>query len=531
MKEDSPELHFCHIEENIKRIQETLSLSPKSQKESDSAKEKFLSIHLQSNRIENFKRFLDNLENTADNLNSFEVIVKIDDDAYDMNRLLERESIRRNFTIKYISTPLRGGFFELWSSMNDLLNLSDPHVYFFVNFNDEMYFKTKGWDTILKKYIGFFPDDVFRLRTSRFRYRNYYDFWECGFAPETSAITSRKWLEIGGNWNPCLGPDSFQQCVAYYFGYHERFHTDRFIREIPIDDILIGGEGAGRGLQGEALETWMRGAIKAWYRLMSYKIQTEASRRARKLYAYVWAKHHDVDDGFKLIDDKKNQTIQIQDRNGIKLRKEFSYKLNRLKLMTDNFIRFFSYYNYGGAGNELKMSKWKCFLKMMEYRFSLITSLNHLQTRFTHGENVAKEKKAHLVKYIQLSVVWTIYTNQAHRIINPTLFLEKLINRFIKESVHLSVEIHPAYLVLRVQFPCDVTIKSIIEKIRSYGNAILKQIRKHPEIDEAANCLKIISRDDYYLYSDRTIETNALKSWEALAQSRETMIKDPTTNT
>jgi len=53
-------------------------------------------------------------------------------------------------------------------------------------------------------------------------------------------------------------------------------------REIPIDDIGFGGEGAYIGLTGAALRRRISGATKAWYRLQSTEIQQEAARRAAR---------------------------------------------------------------------------------------------------------------------------------------------------------------------------------------------------------------------------------------------------------
>jgi hypothetical protein len=73
--------------------------------------------------------------------------------------------------------------------------------------------------------------------------------------------------------------------VAYYFGLiNRRLPTPRY-REIPIDDIRFGGEGAYVGLSGRALRRRIRGATRAWFRLMSAEIQEDAAHRAANLHA------------------------------------------------------------------------------------------------------------------------------------------------------------------------------------------------------------------------------------------------------
>src|SRR5258708_37385306 len=83
-----------------------------------------LSIHLTSNRPEQFAWFLDQLEDSTRDKTSVEVVVKIDDNDAAMNEMLPREMARRPFKIRYISTPLSGGFFELWRSYDELLRIA-----------------------------------------------------------------------------------------------------------------------------------------------------------------------------------------------------------------------------------------------------------------------------------------------------------------------------------------------------------------------------------------------------------------------
>src|SRR6185437_10580364 len=269
-----------------------------------------LSIHMQSNRPENFVRFLDRLEHSANDPSSIEVVVKIDDTDAVMNRLLPEEVARRRLRLKYISTPLPEGFYGLWRSMDDLFRAADPSAYFILNLNDEMSFATPQWDLVLRRYVGLFPDHIFRLRTSIHRGRNYYDFWEAGFANDTSAFMTRRWLEIGGGWCPCNGPDTFQECVAFYFGYHRRFSNQPEYRDVAIHDIEVRGHGASRGLSYEQWLERARGEVKPWYLLMSHAMQQEASRRSQRLQASIWALSEGLGE-FELADNPRVRAIDV----------------------------------------------------------------------------------------------------------------------------------------------------------------------------------------------------------------------------
>lgn len=340
---------------------------------------KLLSIHLQSNRPDNFSSFIANLVASLDDPTRVEVVVKIDDVDAPMNALLPQLIAQYpELTIKYISTPLVGGFFELWRSMNDMLGVCDPYAYFLWNMNDEMAVLNHGWDSMLEKYVGLFPDHIFRLRTSVFRYRNYYDFWESGFAPETSAITTKRWIDICGNWNPCLGPDSFNQCVSYYFGWHDRFNKNRVLRDVPVHDLIFAGEGAFIGMEGEALYRRARGACKAWFRLMSHKHQNDASRRAQRLNAHIWAYGQLGQELFSVEDDLRAGEILVRDAQR-KVVRRLPFQLSRARVTLTNLYRMTAYYYYGGGGLDTPFSRrWQ----MVSFLFLRFDRACNARTRY-----------------------------------------------------------------------------------------------------------------------------------------------------
>jgi hypothetical protein len=315
-----------------------------------------LSIHMTSNRPDQFVWFLDQLEATTRDKTCVEVVIKIDDDDEAMNELLRREVARRPFRIRFISTPLVGGFFGLWRSYDELLRLADPEAYFVVGLNDEMFFAQSNWDDALRRYVGLFSDHIFRLRTSEFRYRNYYDFWEVGWANDTSSFMTKRWLEIGGGWCPCNGPDTFQQYVAYYFGWLLRFDRARPQREIPISDISFRGHGASLTISGEALRRRQGASIKPWFILLSHKMQQEAARRARLLYGYVWASERGLNP-FQVRDNASRKVVEVLNANqNIVL--SSSYSLSRIRISAINAFRIFNWAYYGGAGDDWKNKPW-----------------------------------------------------------------------------------------------------------------------------------------------------------------------------
>ena len=307
-----------------------------------------LSIHMHSNRPDDFVIFLDRLEQATQDLAAVEVVVKIDDNDAPMNALLPREVARRGFRITSISTPPPASFFDLWRCFHDLLRAADPQAYFVLNLNDEMSFSTRHWDQVLRRYVGLFPDHLFRLRTSPHRNRNYYDFWEAGFANDTSAIMTKRWLEVGGGWCPCNGPDTFQQSVAFYFGWLDRFNAQRPCREFPIYDLELGGHGASHGLTGAALRRRQAGSLRPYFVLMSHEMQEEAARRARKLHAHIRAFDRRLSN-YRVLDNAKKRRIEIVDESGVVLDR-LPYRLSAMRIGLTNAVRRlnFGYYCAGG---------------------------------------------------------------------------------------------------------------------------------------------------------------------------------------
>jgi hypothetical protein len=342
-----------------------------------------LSIHMQSNRADNFKRFLDRLEESAEDPQSIEVIVKIDDTDEVMNAYLPTEVTRRRCRVKFISTPLPDGFYGLWRSMDEMLAVCAPDAYFIVNLNDEMYFEAPGWDTRLSRYVGLFPDHIFRLRTSSQKFRNYYDFWEPGFANDTSAIMTKRWLDIGGGWCPCNGPDTFQQCVAYYFGWLHRFDAKRPCRELPIHDVETSGSGANQGLTGNSLRRRLRGAVRPWFLLMSHRMQQEAARRAQLLHAHVWLAEHGAE-SHHVYDNARRRRIEVTNRHDGQRLRTLAYDLSATRISLTNAVRKFNYSYYGGGAGNVTKNWVKNSAEYACLRHDWADKLHNLYTRVVH---------------------------------------------------------------------------------------------------------------------------------------------------
>ncbi|WP_341913731.1 hypothetical protein [Ferrovibrio terrae] len=307
-----------------------------------------VSIHMQSNRPEGFKAFLDALAESIDSPTNVEVVVKIDkgDDA--MIALLDREIPNCPFVLKSVITDKPKDFYDLWQAKNDTLKACDPHAYFLLDMNDEQRFTKPGWDTRLKKYVGLFPDHIYRLRTSLERFKEYHDFWEPGFSNDTSAFMTRRWIGLQDDWCPCNGPDTFQEYVAYYLGRNDRHSHPRPTRNLVANDIEISFAGPSQGLSGLKLRLRLRGAIKAWFILVSHRMQQEASRRASVLDAHIYASEACLQDCYEVRD--RRGKIQLYSKPQRKVIRSVPYALSWLRITAVNLYRISHYQYYGGGG-------------------------------------------------------------------------------------------------------------------------------------------------------------------------------------
>lgn len=322
-----------------------------------------LSIQLNSNQPEQIVTFLDAIQKTARRPERVEVLINIDTGDESMMRVLDEQKATRPMQIKYIESDLPGGFFDLWKPLNTLITLTDPSAYFVMNVSDEFMFVTHHWDDLIERYVGYYPDHIFRLRASQFRFRNYKDFWECGYAPDSLALYSKRWFDVTGDWNPCFGPDSFQQCVAFYLYSYLGMFQHQLYRDIPEPFLEFKGEGVSHGLTPEQKRKRNKGHIKHWFILMSHEMQQEANRRACLLRADIIAQQQKIQ-RYELRDDVERKRIQIIDLDKGYDVENFSYKLNYWRITLTNQLRKLAFGYYVGG----------CY---PSHRFSIFSIMNY----------------------------------------------------------------------------------------------------------------------------------------------------------
>ena len=308
-----------------------------------------ISLHLASNNPQKFVGLMENLETTTANPLQLEVLVKVDSEDVSMQNVANAEAGRRPFAVRVVVAPRGAGFQDLWQSYNLLYARMHPGAYFVSLFNDEVRIVEHGWDNILLNYRGFFPDDIFRLRVTRLKLRNYYDFWECGYAPDCFAFHTRRWLQAGEGWCPCTGPDSSQQFIAYYLGMTSYPSVEQCNRDVPIFDISLTGEGASEEMTDEQRHQRSTTNFRLWFTTVSHAMQEELRRRAALLRANIDCSKY-PNQQLSVVCDSRRRIVRLVNQAGETL-EFYSYNMSRWRLWLQNAKRTLNYRYYAGGGD------------------------------------------------------------------------------------------------------------------------------------------------------------------------------------
>ncbi len=240
-------------------------------------KEKIFSIHLNSNNPDKFEKFCNSFIKNMENPHTLEILVHIDlNDNLMKQKIFEINSKYNN--IKFIESALISNFNDAWKPLNLLLKQTSDSVKIIACLSDDIIMLTNKWDKILSKYQFKYVDEIFRIRCSKFKNEIYENIWECGFKPDFS-FYSKKWLDIVGYWNPCIGPDTFQETVSFYLNLYGK----NFNRSIIEEDIKFEGEETLTGLNLKQRIKRTKLGYKSFSKLISFKIQQQANIAAYRL--------------------------------------------------------------------------------------------------------------------------------------------------------------------------------------------------------------------------------------------------------
>jgi len=314
-----------------------------------------ISILFNTNNIDKSVSIIKKFFEKTTNPEKIQFCIKIDNDDtnFQDNFLKEMSKFKFNFVI--LSSPKGRGYIDLWQWVNYLYKVSSKNSKFVINISDEMHVEEKGWDKNLEKYVGLEEDNLYRLRTSVYKNRNYHDLWECGYAPDTTAIYTRKYISLQGNFSPCFGPDNGQQIVAYYLSKLNYPRHTQFLRDKVINDISFEGQGTNIGLAEEQLRKRRNINHLLWLNIFTYKNQTNFFQRARKIQTEIIKKKF-KNSILKEYETRYILSYSIKDNKGKKIKNylHLSKELSYLRLFFYNISRLdFFKYNTGYYKNKI----------------------------------------------------------------------------------------------------------------------------------------------------------------------------------
>jgi hypothetical protein len=249
----------------------------------------FLSICVCTIHPDNMIGLLENLRDTAADPASFEVLICVDEG--DAKTLAALNACRLQVRFRVIEVPKRDGYYSLHRGYEALRAAADCESYFIWQISDEVRLASKGWDTVLKSYIGLFPDNLFRLRLSLNKYRNYYQLYDCLPYPENYFVATRAWHEATGGSGDFWGPDSWHQCIDYFLGLLRNPYAPYgrgVFRSIPVSGIALANEEAGQGLTGGQSAARQKRIKRAYRALSGLTAQEHFLQLAQQVNLHIW---------------------------------------------------------------------------------------------------------------------------------------------------------------------------------------------------------------------------------------------------
>src|SRR3990167_2419604 len=306
-----------------------------------------LSIHLTSNRPDQFTEFVNNIHSSCHHKNAYEIIVKIDTEDTTMIACVSALSKQYGKDkVKAFIGAKKLGPWSAWEFFNDMFHLTHPNTYFLWNPSDEVRINTPEWDNILANYIGFYPDHVFRLKLSDNRLRNFYKMADVLRDPDNFPFMTKKWIDICGVWGDCHSPDVFHQAVSFYLGKQNIF------RDVPIFDIQLSGIEAGLLIPSSQKTNRVLNVRRLWLIALSKEMRSRYIAHANKLRFYIQSVQreateitiHDHTNYPSIVECSNNvymhETIKCRDRSiltyALKLRNE--YIQPKIKFLKSIFI-------------------------------------------------------------------------------------------------------------------------------------------------------------------------------------------------
>ena len=380
-----------------------------------------ITIIFNTNNYERATKTVLNFIEKSNNPESLQFGIKIDQEDSSFEKKLKKFLEKLPVHIVLLSSPKGRGYIDLWQWVNFIYKSISKKSYFILNISDEMMINEQGWDAILAKYKGLESDHIFRLRTSDYKNRNYSSLFECGYAPDTTAIYTNKYLQIQGDFSPCFGPDNGQQFVAYYLSTMNYPKHYQFLRDRVINNISFSGLGTNYGLEESKMRKRQVINYLLWQNMFKHCYQENYFLRARKIQIEI-IKSSNLDfslQKFEHYEEYKRFCFSYAYKTARhETRKLYlSYKINKIKhifnrLKEYNFIRYHTGY-YGPA------------IKGFIYHFILTTLQKH-PVDLVVANKKENLKDNYFSKFINFLFYPDVLYYQAIRLVTAETALEEI---------------------------------------------------------------------------------------------------------
>ena len=304
----------------------------------------YISIIFCSNRLHKVKELFKNIEETAHNPSDIEINIICDIGEQEIRGFCK--SYKTQLNINYYDLYY-GDLYNQHLVQNLVLKNINKDIYYHMIIPDDITFKTQGWDTVLKKYQGYYSDDIFRIRLGWRKHFTYSDAWQCISMPENIDVYTRKWRELVGELKH-FSSDSYNELIMYFLSNIDPYNNKICLgdRNISSMEIEMGFHDAESTDDREKLKKM----IECWNKSVSYESQSNAKKIASFIYAEIISNKINE----KIFDDKKNKKIIIGDIS-------INYNINKYKVYLVNFYKTIFYLEYAGGGFLKKVSNKKFF--------------------------------------------------------------------------------------------------------------------------------------------------------------------------
>ncbi|MGD9726310.1 MAG: hypothetical protein AB7M05_03110 [Alphaproteobacteria bacterium] len=293
--------------------------------------ELLVTLVLSSKKRHQLEELFENIENTVEFPSQIEVLVKVDEEDPELISYLEEESRHRAYSLRFAVGPRLEGYFSLHHGYSLLHKITRRESYFCHLINDECRYRTKGWDTVLRRYVGFFSDHIFQLRLTRHRLRTYSDVFSAINQPENYPILTKRWLDLAEGWGEFRGPDTWHGGINFMLSNRcEQF------RSIPIFDIELGWAEEVAELAPKAVLDLTERNFREFEGMVSRRGQENFLRLAQQLNLGIYAAQHGII-YYHFEYFKRKRWVRLVDDNGC-FHQKASYRVSLLNYWLDKVV-------------------------------------------------------------------------------------------------------------------------------------------------------------------------------------------------